>query len=57
MMYEWIVSQGFHPVIIATKLVKIKRSQKDKQIKIVKEGLGVITGEQLSPVLISDERT
>ena len=37
MMYEWIVSQGFNPVIIATKLDKIKRSQKDKQIKIVKK--------------------
>ena len=52
MMYEWIVSQGFHPVIIATKLDKIKRSQKDKQIKIVKEG---IARNNRHPVLISDE--
>ena len=49
MMYEWIVSQGFHPVIIATKLDKIKRSQKDKQIKIVKEGLGVLPGTIVIP--------
>ena len=35
MMYEWIVSQGFNPVIIATKLDKIKRSHKDKQMKMV----------------------
>ena len=27
MMYDWIVSQGCHPIIIATKLDKIKRSQ------------------------------
>ena len=47
--YEWIVSQGFHPVIIATKLDKIKRSQKDKQIKIVKEGLGVLPGTIVIP--------
>ena len=40
-MYEWILSNGFHPIIIATKLDKIKRSQIQKQIKIVKEGLGV----------------
>lgn len=40
-MYEWILSNGFHPIIIATKLDKIKRSQVQKQIKIVKEGLGV----------------
>ena len=49
MMYEWIVSQGFNPVIIATKLDKIKRSQKDKQIKIVKEGLGVLPGTIVIP--------
>lgn len=41
MMYDWIVYQGYHPVIIATKLDKIKRSQKDKQIKIIKETLSV----------------
>lgn len=39
-MYEWVVYHGFEPVIIATKLDKINRSQKDKQIKIVREGLG-----------------
>ena len=55
MMYEWIVSQGFHPVIIATKLDKIKRSQKDKQIKIVKRRSGSVTGNNRHPVLISDE--
>lgn len=54
MMYEWIVSQGFNPVIIATKLDKIKRSQKDKQIKIVKEGLGVLPGTVVIP-FIRDE--
>ena len=26
-MYQWIVAQGYEPVIIATKLDKIKRSQ------------------------------
>ncbi|HHU70454.1 MAG TPA: YihA family ribosome biogenesis GTP-binding protein [Clostridiales bacterium] len=41
MMYDWIVYQGYHPVIIATKLDKIKRSQKDKHIKIIKETLSV----------------
>ena len=38
-MFDWIVSNGFTPVIIATKLDKIKRSQKDKQIKLIREGL------------------
>lgn len=49
MMYEWIVAQGYRPVIIATKLDKIKRSQKDKQIKLVKQGLNVLPGTRLIP--------
>ena len=40
-MYDWIIANGYQPVIIATKLDKIKRSQKDKNIKIIKEKLGV----------------
>lgn len=39
LMYDWMVHYGFKPVVIATKLDKIKRSQKDKQIKIIREGL------------------
>lgn len=38
-MYQWILSNGFHPIIIATKLDKINRSQKDKQIKLIKSAL------------------
>ena len=34
-MYQWIVDQGFHPIIIATKLDKIKRSQVQKQMKVL----------------------
>ncbi len=48
-MYEWIVHNGFEPVIIATKLDKINRSQKDKQIKIVREGLNVKPGTRIIP--------
>ena len=39
-MYEWIEYMGFDPVVIATKSDKIKRSQLDKHIKQVREGLG-----------------
>ena len=39
-MYNWIVANGYEPVIIATKLDKIKRSQKDKNIKVIRETLG-----------------
>ncbi len=38
-MYEWIVYQGYDPIIIATKLDKIKRSQVAKHVKMIKEGL------------------
>ena len=41
-MYQWILSQGFTPVIIATKLDKINRSQRDKHIKMLKNGLQVV---------------
>jgi GTP-binding protein len=40
-MYEWILANGFHPIIIATKADKINRSQLNKQIKAVKTGLQV----------------
>lgn len=49
MMYDWIVSQGYHPIIIATKFDKIKRSQKDKQVKIVRQGLGLPDGTKVIP--------
>lgn len=48
-MYDWIVYQGFTPVIIATKLDKINRSQKDKQIKLIREGLKVAPGTKILP--------
>lgn len=38
-MYNWIVNQGFKPVIIATKLDKINRSQIQKQVKLIKTTL------------------
>ena len=40
-MYEWILSNGFHPIIIATKADKINRSQLQKHVKMVRQGLGV----------------
>ena len=50
MMYDWIVSNGYHPVIVATKLDKIKRSQHAKQIKAVRTGLGLSADDILIPV-------
>lgn len=49
-MYDWIVSNGYHPVIIATKFDKIKRSQLDKQVKALRTGLGLAKDDILIPV-------
>lgn len=38
-MYDWIIRQGYEPIIIATKLDKIKRSQIAKQVKLIRETL------------------
>ena len=48
-MYEWIVYNGYKPVIIATKLDKINRSQKDKHIKMVRTGLNVLPDTLIIP--------
>ena len=40
-MYQWILYQGYEPVIIATKLDKIKRSQTAKQVKLIRDTLGM----------------
>ena len=39
-MFEWMAYVGYDPIVIATKLDKIKRSQIDKQIKLIRQGLG-----------------
>ena len=39
LMYDWIKSNGFEPVIIATKLDKIKRSQIQKCISLIRKKL------------------
>lgn len=48
-MYDWIIYQGFNPVIIATKADKINRSQIAKQVKIIRETLGMKKEEILIP--------
>lgn len=48
-MYRWILDHGYEPIIIATKLDKIKRSQLQKQLKLIREGLQVVPGTKLLP--------
>ena len=48
-MYEWIVYQGYDPIIIATKMDKINRSQIQKHVKMIKTGLNVKKGTVVIP--------
>lgn len=48
-MYDWIVSRGYHPIIIATKLDKIKRSQVEKQKKLICDTLDVLDDTLIIP--------
>ena len=48
-MYDWIVYQGYQPIIIATKLDKLKRSQVQKALKEVRAGLGLKAGDVVIP--------
>lgn len=52
-MYDWVVFNGYQPVIIATKLDKIKRSQVQKHLKMVRQGLG--SGQDVTVIPFSAE--
>lgn len=49
MMYDWIVDNGYEPVIICTKLDKIKRSQVQKNLKIIRKKLNLVPGTTMIP--------
>lgn len=48
-MYDWVVCNGFRPVIIATKLDKINRSQIQKHVKMIRTGLGMEKDDIMIP--------
>lgn len=48
-MYDWIVYQGYDPIIIATKLDKINRSQVQKHVKMIRTGLDLKQGTPILP--------
>lgn len=48
-MYEWIVHQGFEPIIIATKADKLNKSQLPKAIKLIRQTLNMPEDELLIP--------
>lgn len=48
-MYEWIIANGYNPIIIATKADKLKRSQLPKHIKQIRVGLNVVENTPIIP--------
>jgi len=48
-MYDWIVGNGFYPIIVMTKMDKIKRSQLQKHTKMIEKGLAVEEGTPVVP--------
>ena len=48
-MYRWICDNGYEPIIVATKLDKIKRSQVQKHLKMLRQGLELLPGTQVIP--------
>ena len=49
MMYDWVVSKGFEPIIICTKADKISRGAYQKNLKIIREKLKVRPGTVMIP--------
>jgi GTP-binding protein len=48
-MYEWVIHSGYIPIIIATKVDKIKRSQLQKHISLIKNTLQLVDGTKVIP--------
>ncbi|MBR1814482.1 MAG: YihA family ribosome biogenesis GTP-binding protein [Lachnospiraceae bacterium] len=48
-MYDWIVYQGYRPIIIATKKDKINRSELAKKLKAIRAGLCLKADDILIP--------
>ncbi len=47
LMYEWINSQGFHPIVIATKKDKLKKNEIPKAVKLIRETLSMGSDDML----------
>ena len=48
-MYRWIADNGYEPIVIATKLDKINRSQTAKNLRVIRDKLKVREGIKIIP--------
>ena len=55
-MYEWIVANGFDPIVIATKADKISKGAVSKQVSVIKKKLNCEKGTIIIPFSAEDKR-
>ncbi|MBQ7564095.1 MAG: YihA family ribosome biogenesis GTP-binding protein [Lachnospiraceae bacterium] len=46
---KWLCERGYQPIVIATKADKIKRSQKEKQLRQIRTALNLLTDTVIIP--------
>ena len=55
-MYEWIVANGFGPIVIATKADKISKGAVSKQVSVINKKLKCEKGTLIIPFSAEDKR-
>lgn len=55
-MYDWVRKNGYEPIIIATKLDKINRSQIQKQVNLIRTTLGTDKNTVIIPFSASTKQ-
>lgn len=55
-MYEWIIANGFDPIIIATKADKISKGAVSKQVALINKTLKCVKGTKIIPFSAEDKR-
>ena len=55
-MYEWIIANGFDPIIIATKADKISKGAVSKQVALINKTLKCVRGTKIIPFSAEDKR-
>ncbi len=55
-MYEWIIANGFDPIIIATKADKISKGAVSKQVALINKTLKCVKGTIIIPFSAEDKR-
>ena len=55
-MYEWVIANGFVPIVIATKADKISKGAVSKQVAIIKKKLNCGSDTKIIPFSAEDKR-